>query len=130
VSEENVALVRKATEYYVATGEALWAALDEDLVVYDHDILDAGDYRGHEGYTRWFEDFAAPWSSFTISPQEFLAAGDRVIAIFKVNAVGAASGITVERQDAMVCEVRDLKVVRIDYYNNRQEALKAVGLEE
>jgi hypothetical protein len=32
-------------------------------------------------------------------------------------------------QDAMVCKMRNLKTVQIDYYNNRQEALKAVGLE-
>jgi hypothetical protein len=30
----------------------------------------------------------------------------------------------------MVCKLRDGRIVRIDYYNNREQALKAVGLEE
>jgi hypothetical protein len=35
-----------------------------------------------------------------------------------------------ERQDAMVYVVRDRQVVRVDYYNSKQQALQAVGLEE
>jgi hypothetical protein len=30
----------------------------------------------------------------------------------------------------MVLRMRDMKVWRLDYYNNREEALKAAGLEE
>jgi hypothetical protein len=47
-----------------------------------------------------------------------------------MKARGAASGVAVERQDALVQTFRDGKVVRLDYYNNRADALKAVGLEE
>jgi ketosteroid isomerase-like protein len=31
---------------------------------------------------------------------------------------------------AMVCRVQDGKFARIDYYNDRSQALKSVGLEE
>jgi hypothetical protein len=30
----------------------------------------------------------------------------------------------------MICKWRDQKIMRVDYYNNREQALKAVGLEE
>jgi len=39
------------------------------------------------------------------------------------------SGVSIERRDAMVCQVRDGQIVRLDYYNNPDEALKAVGIE-
>ena len=34
----------------------------------------------------------------------------------------------VERQDAIVYEIRDGKILRLDYYNNRQQALASVGM--
>ena len=40
---------------------------------------------------------------------------------------GAASGVKVERGDAMVTTFRDDLVVRIDYYNSHAEALAAAG---
>ena len=35
-----------------------------------------------------------------------------------------------ERHDALVYKLRSGQIVRADYYNDRQQALKAVGLEE
>jgi len=48
--------------------------------------------------------------------------------VILLKAKGRGSSIDVERQDAMVCKLRDGKIARIDYYNNRAQALKAVGL--
>jgi hypothetical protein len=38
--------------------------------------------------------------------------------------------VSVERDDAIVYTLRDNLVVRIDYYNNRPQALEAAGLSE
>jgi hypothetical protein len=38
-----------------------------------------------------------------------------VVAVFGMKAEGAGSGLPVERQDAMVCQMRGMKVSRIDY---------------
>jgi hypothetical protein len=129
VSEENVDRLRKSLDHLAATGEPEWSVLDEDVEIYDHDIPDAGDYRGHSGFGRWLEDWASAWSEFSLDPKEYLDVGNAVIVLFQMKATGAGSSITVEREDAMVCKMRDQKVVRIDYYNNREQALKAVGLE-
>jgi ketosteroid isomerase-like protein len=130
MSQANVEALRRSVEHFVATGEPDWDAMASDIEVHDHDILDAGEYRGHDGYVRWLQDFSAAWSDFSLVPEEYLDAGDRVVALFRITAVGAGSGVRVERQDAMVCEMRDLKVIRIDYFNNRSDALRAVGLEQ
>jgi ketosteroid isomerase-like protein len=79
---------------------------------------------------RWLEDFGAAWSEYNIEPEEYLDAGDRAVAFVRMRATGVGSGVTVERQDAIVAEMRDRKVVRVDYYNNRQQALEAIGRAE
>jgi ketosteroid isomerase-like protein len=130
MSQENVELARRALEQFIATGEPAWDMTATDVEIYDHDIMDGEDYRGHEGVGRWLADWATAWSEFSMEPEEFIDAGDRVVAVFRMTARGASSGIVVERQDALVQGFRDGKIVRIDYYNNPEQALKAVGLEE
>ena len=51
------------------------------------------------------------------------------MVVFDVKATGRTSGVSVEREDAMVCRVQDGRIARIDYYNNRAQALAQVGLE-
>ena len=50
--------------------------------------------------------------------------------MLRVKATGRGSGVALERQDAIVYAMRDGLVARMDYYNSKQQALEAVGLEE
>jgi ketosteroid isomerase-like protein len=126
----NVELVRRGTEHFVATGEPPWEMIDEEVEVYDHDTPDQGDYRGHAGYARWLEDWGAAWAEWSIEPEEFIDAGDSVVVFFRMRTTGRGSGVEIERQDAIVSKLRNGGIVRVDYYNDRQQALKAVGLAE
>jgi ketosteroid isomerase-like protein len=128
MSHENVELVERGLEYFMATGDPDWRTLDEAIEVHDHDILDAGEYRGHEGFGRWLEDWGAAWAAYNFEPEEFIDAGDRVVAVIHMKAEGQSSGVATERHDAMVITMRDGKWLRVDYYNNREQALKHVGL--
>jgi ketosteroid isomerase-like protein len=130
MSEENVEVVQRAFEHYAATGESLWSAFDEEVEVCDHDILDAGEYRGHAGVGRWLEDWGAAWASYTMEPEEFIDLDDHVVLVIRMKATGHGSGAVVERQDAMAFAVREGKITRLDYYNSKQQALEAVGLRE
>jgi hypothetical protein len=47
-----------------------------------------------------------------------------------MKAEGRGSGVKLDRQDAAVYTLREGKIARLDYYNNRDEALQAVGLRE
>jgi ketosteroid isomerase-like protein len=129
MSEQNVDLVRRGFEHFVATGEPAWDTLHEQVEVRDHDIMDGREYRGHADVRRWlFEDWASAWSDYTAEPEEFIDVDDEhVIAVFRIKATGRASGVAIERQDAMVFVVRDHLVTRLDYYNSKQQALNAVA---
>jgi len=130
MSQQNVDRVQAAFEHFLRTGEPHWESMHEDVELHDHDLIDAHEYHGWDGYARWFEDWGSAWAEFSLEPEEYLDAGDAVVAVFRLKAVGAGSGVTVERQDAMVCRMRDTRVGRIDYYNNREDALRDVGLEK
>jgi ketosteroid isomerase-like protein len=128
MSRENVEVVEAGMEHFGATGEPQWSLNHEDIEVHDHDLPDAGDYRGHAGYARWLEDWADVWSEYSLDTEEFIDAGDRVVVVFRLKATGRGSGVTVERRDGMVVTLRDGLAVRVDYYNSREQALEAVGL--
>jgi ketosteroid isomerase-like protein len=128
MSQENVDLVRRGLDHFIATGEVPWEMFDDQVEVYDHDTPDQDVYRGHDGYGRWLGDWGAAWAEWSIEPKEFIDAGDRIVILFRMKAKGRESGVEIERQDALVYQLRDGKIVRGDYYNNREQALKAVGL--
>lgn len=129
MSQENVELIQRSFEIWGATGEPPWDMCHEDVEAHDHDIMDASEYRGRAGVERWLEDWASAWSDFSMEPEEFIDAGERVVAVIRMKARGRGSSIEVERQDAIVYGLRDGKVARMDYFNSRAEALKTVGLE-
>jgi ketosteroid isomerase-like protein len=130
VSQENVEAIQRGFVVWGETGEPDWTTMHQQIEVEDHDIMDAGEYRGHEGFRRWLTDWSSAWSNFSMEPEEFIDADERVVVVLRMRATGRGSGVEVERQDAIVFEVRDDMVVRLDYYNNRAQALKAVGLED
>ena len=128
--QNNVEIARQAFEHFLRTGEPDWERIDPEVEVYDHDIPDAGTYRGHDGYANWVADWGAAWSDFSMEAERWIDAGDKVVFIFRMTAKGKGSGVEVKRRDAMVSTVRDGKTVRVDYYNNEAQALEAVGLRE
>ena len=130
MSQENVELVRRVLGHLVATGELLWDTADPDVEIHDHDTPDQGEYRGHDGLARWLEEWGAAWAEWRIELDEFIDAGDCVAIFIRMKAVGRGSGIEVDRPDALVYRISDGLIARIDYFNDRDEALEFAGLEK
>jgi ketosteroid isomerase-like protein len=131
MSEENIEIVRGAYERFTKTGQPIWERIDADTEVFDHDIPDARNpYRGVDGVTEWLSDFAEAWDSYVMEVERLIDAGDRVVSLFRIRAVGAGSGASVERGDGMLWTFRDGKLARLDYFNDQAEALEAAGLSE
>jgi ketosteroid isomerase-like protein len=101
VSPENVELIQRSFVVWGETGAPDWGVLHAEVEAHDHDIMDAGEYRGRAGVERWLADWAFAWSEFSMDPEEFIDAGDRVVAVIRMTAKRRSSGVVVERQDAM-----------------------------
>jgi len=132
MSEENVEVVRRG---FMAAGREDWrTALDTvhpEAAILDYDVPDAGTYHGHAGFLKWLANWDAGWDTWRIEDSEFRAAGDEgAIAVFRSIAKGKGSGIEIERHDAIVYEVRNGKIERLEYFNDQGRALQAAGLSE
>ena len=115
-------------EHFRRTGEPQWEIIDIEVEIHDHDIPDAGIYRGHDGWRDWTAQFGEAWESWTMEPEEYIDGGDgKVVTVVRLSARGKGSGVSVERVDGIVSTLRDGKVVRVDYYNSPAEALEATG---
>ncbi len=132
MSHENVEIVRRGLT--AQTHEDWATALDTlhaDAEIHDFDIPDAGVYHGHDGYLAWLARWDEGWDTWRIEDIEIRPAGDdQVIALFRIIATGGASGIEVDRPDAVVYRLKGGKIVRLEYFNDQQRALVAVGLSE
>jgi ketosteroid isomerase-like protein len=130
MSQENVEIARRFHEHFDRTGEPLWDVVDSEIEVYDHDIPDAGTYRGLEAYAGWLTNWSEAFEDFAMDLERLVDAGDRVVSLFVMRATGRGSGATVERKDAMISTFRSGKIARVEYFNDQAQALEAAGRSE
>jgi ketosteroid isomerase-like protein len=131
MSQENVDYVERSLDHFAQTGEPYLEGIDPAVEVYDHDIPDARNpYRGADGIGRWLADFGESWETYELRAGQTLDGGDKVVSLFRISAVGAGSGVAVERGDGIVWTFRDGLVVRIDYFNDQNLALDAAGVRD
>jgi ketosteroid isomerase-like protein len=94
------------------------------------DLPDAGTYHGHEGIRQLVARFEQALEDMGFEVQEYIDAGERVVAPLHWWGRGRLSGIEVaERQgETWVFTVRDRQITKVEEYRYKQEALDAVGL--
>lgn len=92
----------------------------------------AGVYHGREEVRKYFEKaFLELWESFRIEVEEITEAGDgRVFLGLSLTGRGRASGVESEIRAWNVLWLADGKIARRQLFWNRDEALKAAGLQE
>ncbi len=132
MSQENVEIVRKSVE---AMQREDWAAAAADISptaeLYDHDIPDAGVYIGPDGFSEWISHWSESWDRWTLEEVEFRAApDDHVLVLQRMRATGRTSGLELDRLDGVVYTLAEGNIIRIDYFNDQQQALEAVRLSE
>jgi ketosteroid isomerase-like protein len=129
VSAEATSVVEQFNEALAERGEIAWNLIDPEIVVVDHDIPDAGDYHGHEGFRKWLlEDWASAWESYTLEDGQFVDAGDTVVSVFTLTARGKGSGVETRRRNATVNSIKNGRITRIEYFTTEEEARAAAGL--
>src|SRR5215207_372 len=123
MSQENVEIVRRFIEHSNETRDFPWELVDPEIVyVIDPPAWLAGTYRGHAELK---DALRHTWEV-----DEFVDAGDSVVALGAAHVRGALSGATAVQTGASVNRVRDGRIVAVRVYLNHAEALEALGLQE
>jgi uncharacterized protein len=131
MSQENVNVVREAWEAAERhDNEAIFPLYDADVEVQGLHALGDRVYRGLGGVREFWRDWSASWSESGSEVEEWIDAGDDVIAVMRLWGRGKRSGVPVEARQSHVWTLREGKMWRLRVYDTRDEALKAVGLAE
>jgi ketosteroid isomerase-like protein len=124
VSRENVEVVRRGFEAY-GRGEDFPAIFDPGIV---WNPAEEEAMQGLDAVRAYMQRWESSWERLEMAPEEFIDAGDRVLVTVHFSGRGRETGIEV---DARLYEVYTLdrgKVVRMDEFTERSEALQAAGL--
>ena len=88
-------------------------------------------FHGPEGFVRGWKVLTDTWDEFEAVPEElFDPGGDEILVFARLRGRAHASGIPLDEPVAHLFTFRDGKIARLKVYEDRDEALKAVGLSE
>jgi len=131
MSRDNLALVLRFEDSWSrADLEAALACVASD---FEFDWSNSigpfkGTYRGHEGLRKFWSEVREAWENFSPQAEDHIDCGDdRLITLDVVRARGRGSGIDMEAHGAMLGTLRGGKIARIKMFQNKDEALRAVG---
>jgi ketosteroid isomerase-like protein len=136
MSQENVEVVRRVIEAHDRGDFAtVLAAYDPGIEWHLARALAGFDfepvYHGHEGVRAFWRQWFAAWETASFKYEEFIDAGDSVVTILSQRMRGRTSGIELEWNSyAQVWTIQDGKIVRVEFFPTRSEALEAAGLRD
>jgi ketosteroid isomerase-like protein len=134
MSEENVKVVREALESSLAGNLERTAQLVDPEVEFHGTVGGLEEGRVAHGLDQIINTFEAEdleaWEERRLEPEEFIDAGGDVVVLLHEYRRGRGSGVELETDTAIVFAVRNGRVVRIQGYMDRAEALEAAGLRE
>jgi uncharacterized protein len=111
--------------------------LDEAIQMFDPAIVwhtwivpgpGGATYHGLEGVRELWSDARNVFRNFRNDPERIILGDDKVVAFVCVRGQGLASGAEVEGRIAHVYTFRDGKVLKVDSYEDRDEALEVAGV--
>jgi uncharacterized protein len=129
--DNNADLLRRGFEAFERDGiDALLEYIHPDFegIASPELATEPGVYRGHEGVRQWFAGFEGFMDDVHFEPDEFLAAGDRVLVGARLVARGMGSGIVVEQKNFQVWTFRDGTAIRLETYADMESARAAAGM--
>jgi ketosteroid isomerase-like protein len=124
MSPENVEIVRRFLSDEVddalayADGDIVWNPIEE-LPTQGHDAVRAS-------LARW----KAEWDDYSVVPEAFEEMGNQVVVTVLLRGRGRGSGVEINARFYDVYTLRHGKIVRMDQFTERSEALEATRLRE
>jgi len=134
MSRENVELVQRAVEALNRRDVDAFREATHHDVVQDWSRAvgpERGLYHGQDQVVTFLRSWWDAFDESVIVVDELIDAGDQVVSVFHGRQRGRSSGAIVEgRGSVLVWTLRDGKVASSTLYQERDEALEAVGLSE
>ena len=133
MSQKNVEIVRRNLDAFNRRDiDGYIATIADDFVLHSQFAgVEARAYQGHEDVPHYFNDLAEAWHLYRAEPLDLVEGrDDRVACQLVTRAQAERSGIEVTKRIGAVFTVQDGKIVGIDAYPTRSEALEAVGLSD
>ena len=132
MSQENVDAVRAVYDEWVKGNFRAGLDLFDSLVLFvSHpNMPEAGHYLGIDGIEEYMRRYLDAWTNLAFAAEELIEAGDSVVVAAHQSAVGRESGTPVEVRYFNVWTFRGHAVIRLEVFQQRADALEAVGLSE
>lgn len=133
MSKENVESLRQGLDAFNRRDRAAWLALcDPELEnVPPRDWPESDPIRGREAVWDFYLEGNEPWEDSPFEYVEIIDAGnDKVVADLRREVRGKASGASVAWSYWQVGTIRNGKMLRLEWFTDRAEALEAAGLSE
>ena len=129
MSQERIDQLRAQIEAFNRTGEVRGVASDFELHQASSIIDTAGVFRGPDGPRASFRELERSFEDLRFEPERFFEApGGEIVVFIRAQGRGRGSGVEIDNRIAWVWTFRGDQAVRLVIYEERDEALKAVGL--
>jgi ketosteroid isomerase-like protein len=131
---ENVEVVRRVFEAFNEGGMGAAATLrffDPDAIFEEPPEQPGSTVaEGRDAVSRTFQQFDAAWVEHRSDPDEIRAIDDERVLVLSTDYFRGRDGIELEQTSGTVFTLRDGKIVRMQSFWDRENALKAVRLSE
>jgi ketosteroid isomerase-like protein len=134
VSQENVEIVRRGFEHFLAEGDFMEEVTPPgfvwDMTAF-HGWPEQQVYEGLDESRRFIREWSEPFEDWQIELEALHDAGeDRVLAIVRQHGRSKSTGLPVDMVFGQLFTVRDGMQTRMQMYSDPDEALRSVGLQE
>ena len=121
MSQVSVDIVRR---FLIADVDEAMTHADPDIVWNPIEELPT---QGHDAVRASLARWKAEWDDYKVLPEEFVDRGDRVLVTVRLRGRGRGSGVEIDARFYDLYTLRDGKIVRMDQFTERLQALEAVG---
>src|SRR5664280_1199158 len=134
MSQENVEIMRRYYEAWFRRDSSEMGTLDPEIELYpdpQNEWVGLNSvYRGPDGVRDYVRTIEEAVEDYRPQVERLIDAGDKVITLAIESGRGRGSGAEVQsNRTAHVWTLRNRRAIRLDLYNDRADAFKAVGLE-
>jgi ketosteroid isomerase-like protein len=131
MSQENVEVVRR-TVSALAAGDWQDAFETWDPQIewhFERDAVISGLRRGRDEVRAALSSFMTEWEDFAVEIEDLIAADDeRVVMLVHLSGRGRGSGVPLDFREANIFTIRGGRIVNVEEYFDRAQALVAAGL--